>query len=185
MVLARLVAFALVLLRLAQFTPGERMPRLGASLLRAASSRSTSARNAASGSVVPVSASSPSGVVSAMMRPARMSSSRSQRSASSMTWLDTMSVEPPSASARNRLHSSVAQHRVEADGGLVEHEQLRRSEHRDRERDAGLLAAAERADRLVGVAVEPHLADDPVDVGARRADEPREVAEVLTTVRSP
>ena len=46
------------------------------------------------------------GVSSAMSRPSRMSSSRSQRSASSITWLDTIRPSPASASRWNSDHSS-------------------------------------------------------------------------------
>ena len=106
--------------------------------------------------------------------------SRSQRSASSMTWLLTMIVAPRVGEARNSAQSSARSTRVEPDRRLVEDEQLGRAEHRDRERDAALLPAAERVDGLVArCSVSPTSVDDAVDVAARRADEPREVAQVL------
>ena len=47
-----------------------------------------------------------SGEPSAMIRPSRISSSRSQRSASSMTWLETSTAAPSSAMRWNRSHRS-------------------------------------------------------------------------------
>ena len=85
----------------------------------------TRARNASSTSSVPVAASRPSGVSSASSRPSRISSSRSQRSASSMTWLDTSTVTPRVGERVEHRPQVAAQHRVEADRGLVEHQQLR------------------------------------------------------------
>ena len=113
-----------------------------------------------------------------MMRPARMSTSRSQRSASSMTWLYTMIVAPPSASARKTAHSSARStgSRPTVGSSSTRARASRASRPRARR---GLLAAAERVDGLVGVAAEADLLDDPVDVAARRADEPGEVAQVL------
>src|SRR5665213_1811155 len=57
-----------------------------------------SATNADSKSSLSVLDSRPAGVVSARIRPSRMSRSRSQRSASSMTWLETSRVVPAAAS---------------------------------------------------------------------------------------
>ena len=63
--------------------------------------RSTRVRKASSMSAAPASASTRAGVSSAITRPSRISSSRSQRSASSMTWLETRTVVPASASRWN------------------------------------------------------------------------------------
>src|SRR5690606_28339814 len=59
-------------------------------------------RNAASRSSVPPRPLTSAGVPSATTRPSRTRMSRSQRLASSMTWLETMTVTPSSASARKR-----------------------------------------------------------------------------------
>ena len=90
--------------------------------------------------------SSPSRVSSASSRPSRISSSRSQRAASSMTWLLTSSVAPAGGQAAEQLPQVAAQHRVEPDGRLVEHQQLGLAEQGRGERDPGLLAAGEPAD---------------------------------------
>src|SRR5919204_614341 len=68
--------------------------------------RSTSRRKAASRSSAPVSSRSSAGVPAARMRPPRMRSSRSQRSASSMTWLETRSAVSERASSWNVSHRS-------------------------------------------------------------------------------
>ena len=77
-----------------------------------------------------------SGVSWARIAPSRISSSWSQRSASSMTWLETR------AAARRRrvveqLPQVAAQHRVETDGRLVEDQQSGVTEQRDREAGPG------------------------------------------------
>ena len=59
-----------------------------------------------------------------------------------------------------------AQHRVEADGGLVEHEQVGPSDEGGGEGDPGLLAAREVLDELVGVG-------DEVDLGRACGRRPR------------
>ena len=74
--------------------------------------------------------------------PSRISSSRSQRSASSMTWLETSTAAPASAIRWNSAQRSLAQHRVEADGRLVEHQQLGLAEQRDGQ--AGAATAGRR-----------------------------------------
>ena len=53
-----------------------------------------------------VLASSPAGVSSAISRPSRISSSRSQREASSITWLETSTAAPASARRWKVSHSS-------------------------------------------------------------------------------
>src|SRR5262249_43784329 len=67
---------------------------------------STRMRKACSMSSAPVRSRRPSGVSPATIDPSRMSSSRSQRSASSMTWLETSRVVPASANERNSSQSS-------------------------------------------------------------------------------
>src|SRR6185312_14092684 len=73
---------------------------------RAPVSFSISVRNASSAVVVWVNSSSARGVSSARTSPLRMSTSRSQRVASSMTWLETRSVVPLSCSLRKSVLSS-------------------------------------------------------------------------------
>ena len=63
-------------------------------------------RNAASISCSPVRSRSSAGVVSATRPPSRISSSRSQRAASSITWLETSNVAPSSARRWNRVQRS-------------------------------------------------------------------------------
>ena len=75
--------------------------------------------------VVPVRSSSAAGVSSAISPPSRISSSRSHRSASSITWLDTISAAPAAGELVERVPQLAAQHRVEPDGRLVEHQHLR------------------------------------------------------------
>ena len=72
-----------------------------------------------------------------------------------------------------------AQHGVEADRRLVEHEQLRSSEQGGGERDPGALAARERADDAAGVRREVGLLDDAGDIRSRRAEHGAEVGDVL------
>ena len=72
-----------------------------------------------------------------------------------------------------------AQDGIEADGRLVEHEQLGVVQQRDGERAARPLAARERADDLVGLPVEPDSGDRRVDAIGRRVEDADEVLEVL------
>src|SRR5207248_4008220 len=65
-----------------------------------------SRRKAASRSSVPAAARTAATVSSATIRPSRSRISRSQRPASSITWLDTTSVVPASARTWNRFHRS-------------------------------------------------------------------------------
>ena len=117
---------------------------------------------------------------SASSTPSRISSSRSHRAASSMTWLLTSSVVPPAASRRNSVPEVAAQHGVEAHGGLVEHQHLGRRPAARRQARPGppgrRTAGCTTASAWVG---QPDLADDPVDVAARRAEDGGEVAQVL------
>ena len=73
----------------------------------------------------------------------------------------------------------LAEHRVEADGRLVEHQQLGRAEQRDGQAGAAALPAGEVADDLVAVAAEVDGVDRAVDVVAAGAEHPGEEAEVL------
>src|SRR6266545_5821070 len=68
---------------------------------------STSWRKASSTSSTPAFSLMSVGVPSAMIRPSRISSSRSQRSASSMTWLETSTAAPASAISWNSRHRSL------------------------------------------------------------------------------
>ncbi len=54
-----------------------------------------------------------------------MSSRSPQWSASSMTWLETSNVVPRLASWWNCCHRSTRSTGIEADGGLVQHEEVR------------------------------------------------------------
>src|SRR5205085_2768033 len=84
--------------QLEEYAPGGRDddPRRHGGVPAVSVSR-TSRRNASSISPAPVALRSASGESSATMRPSRISSSRSQRSASSITWLETNSVVPVAA----------------------------------------------------------------------------------------
>ena len=106
-----------------------------------------------------------------MIRPSRISSSRWQRSASSMTWLETKTAVPGVGEPVEERPEVLAQDRVEADRGLVEHQQVGAAEQRDREAGPAALAAAEPADDLVAVRRQVDGLDDPVDLlaGRRRA----------------
>ena len=107
--------------------------------------------------------------------------SASHAAASSITWLETSSVVPPSASPWNVAHSSRAQHRVEADGRLVEHEQLRArraAPPRARPASAGRRRACRRPApaRVARPTVVEHALDDRAGPAPSDA---REVAQVL------
>ena len=106
--------------------------------------------------------------------------SASQRSASSITWLETSSVVPAGRELVEERPEVASQHRVEPDGRLVEHEQLRLAEERRRERDARPLAAGEPPDDPPALGCEADDLDHLVDAGSRgRADDAGEVAQVL------
>ena len=68
-----------------------------------------------------------------------------------------------------------AQHRVEPDGRLVEHEDVGLVEERRRERDARLLPAREPPDEVCGHVGEADALDHRVDARSRRTEDPREV----------
>ena len=136
-------------------------------------------RNASSRSSVPAAALTAAGVSSAIRSPSRISSSRSQRLASSITWLETSSVVPSRGQRAELRPQLVAQHRVLADGRLVEHQQLGLADHRAGQRGPAALAAGEGADELVGGVGEPDVADRLVGVGRAEPVERGEVAGVL------
>ena len=114
-------------------------------------------------------------------RPSRSSRSASQRSASSITWLETSSVVPAAASSCEEAPEVAAEHRVEADGRLVEHEQLGLAE-RAPSRARRAPAGRRRGDRRRG-SRSLREADDARSTSASRlAGAPRtrrEVAQVL------
>ena len=70
----------------------------------------------------------------------------SHRSASSITWLETISVVAAVGEPVEQVPEVAAKQRVEADGRLVEDEQLRLAEERVGERDPCPLAAREPRD---------------------------------------
>ncbi len=74
---------------------------------------------------------------------------------------------------------ALPQHRVQPDGRLVEHEQVRRPEQRDGERGPRALAPREASHHRPGVPGEVHGLDDPIHLGGADAEDPREEAHVL------
>ena len=116
------------------------------------------------------------GVPSAMISPSRISSSRSQRSASSMTWLETKHRRAGVGEPVEQSPQLAAEHRVQADGRLVEDEQVGLAEQGDGEAHPGELATAEPVDHLVGVAAELDGLDGPVDRVRAQAAHPGEEA---------
>ena len=98
----------------------------------------------------------------------------SQRSASSITWLETSSVVPRRGEPAERRPEVPAQHRVEADRRLVEDQQLGLAEQRRGKRDPGALAAGETGDDLVGVSAEVDGLDHLVDALLADAQHPGE-----------
>ena len=145
--------------------------------------RRRSARNAASRSSVPACARSSAPVPRAITRPARMNSSSSQRSASSMTWLDTTIVAPPSARARkwpqNWTRSSGSTPTV----GSSRKSDRRPVDQRAGERQAPPLAARQRAGdglrpvRRARRARGPRSTAAPVSRAVGRGEEPRVLAD--------
>ena len=75
--------------------------------------------------------------------PSRISSTLSQRAASSITWLETSSVIPLSGSPAEHRPQVLAEHRIEPDGGLVEEQQPRRAQQRNGQADPGALPAGQ------------------------------------------
>ena len=113
----------------------------------------------------------------ATIRPSRTSSSSSQRSASSMTWLETSSVVPASASSWNVRQRSRRSTGSRPTVGSSSTSSSGRAEQRRRERDARVLAAGERAHDLAGA--EPPRSTSSSASSIRSAgapSDPREVA---------
>ena len=111
--------------------------------------------------------------------PSRMRRSSSQRSASSMTWLETRSVVPATASAWNVDQRS---RRSTGSRPTVGSSRTRTSgppSSARREGDTGALTARERADDLILVRSEPDRRDRLVDAVPADVEDPREVAQVL------
>ena len=130
-------------------------------------------------SAAPASASTRAGVSSAITWPSRISSSRSQRSASSMTWLETTTACSRVGQPVEQRPEVAAQHRVQADGRLVEDEHLGLAQQGDREADPRPLAAAQAADHLAAGPSEVDRGDAALDILGAGAEHPREEAEVL------
>ena len=102
-----------------------------------------------------------------------------------MTWLDTRTAAPASASRWNSCPQVAAQHRVEADGRLVEDEQVGVAEQRDGQAGAGALTAAEPPDHLVGGVLEVDRLDAAVDLVPVEPRAPgRRTCRFSATVRS-
>ena len=113
------------------------------------------------------------------LAPSRIRTSSSQRFASSITWLETSSAAPLSASECEHLPEIAAEHGVETDGRLVEDEHVRLAEQCRRERHARALSA-ERV-RTSWSACRPRSTVDRrlVDPVVGRIEHAREVAQVL------
>ena len=119
-----------------------------------------------------------------MTAPSRISSSRSQRSASSITWLDTSTAAPAVGQPVEERPQVAAQHRVEADRRLVEHQQV------------GLLSSAtarltrdrwppeSRPTTWSRVAGEVDGGEAPLDLGAADAEHRAKNRRFSATVRS-
>ena len=78
-----------------------------------------------------------------------------------------------------QLPQVAAQHRVQADGRLVEHQQVRRTQQGDGQAGAAALPAGQPADHLAAVVVEPDAGDRLVHPGPVHAEDTREEGEVL------
>ena len=140
---------------------------------------STSLRNADSMSSVPARCLIAAGVSWARIAPSRISSSWSQRSASSMTWLETRTAAPSSASSWKRLQRS---RRSTGSSPTVGSSRTSRS---------GLSSSAtarlarerwpplSRLDRRAGVGAEVDRVDRLVHLGVRAAEHAGEEAQVL------
>jgi len=77
----------------------------------------------------------------------------------------------------------VAEHRIKADGRLVEHQQVRSAEQGDRKADPRELTAGERADQPVFQALQVEFTDGPGDGRSQavpsQAEDGAEVAQVF------
>ena len=121
---------------------------------------STRRRNASSRSLAPVRASSPSGRLDG--EDASLAEQDEPVAARCLVH-DVARDEQRRAAvapARGRSPTVAAQHRVEPDGRLVEHEQLRLVEERRRERDTRALATGERRATWSRSAPSPTRVDD-------------------------
>ena len=116
---------------------------------------------------------------SARIRPSRRSRSRSQRAASSITWLETSSVVPPSASSWKKSQRSRRSTGSRPTVGSSSTSTLGLVEERRCERDARPLPAREPPDEVGGHVGEADTLDHLVDAHERRAEHAREVRQVL------
>ena len=148
-----------------------------------AASRSTMAEEGVFEVAGAGTARSASGVSSARSRLRASAAAGRSGSASSITWLDTSSVVPASASPWNSAPQVVAEHRVEADRRLVEDEQLGCAEQRaaSETRAAGRRTAAHE---LVGVSASPTSARARSAARPASRGPPRSSGGCLATVRS-
>ena len=103
----------------------------------------------------------------------------SQRSASSITWLETSSVAPARGEGVERGPQVAAQDRIEPDRRLVQHQEVGIADERARERHARALPAREGPHDLAGVRPEIDRRDRLVDALERGVEDAREVGEVL------
>lgn len=112
-----------------------------------------------------------------------MSSSRSQRLASSMTWLETSRVAPASASWRRMSQRSRRRAGSESHGRLVEDEQLGLADEGGSQGDSRQLPAGEVEHAVGGIVGEVHRGEDPLDLFDQlrlaNPDDLGEVAHVL------
>ena len=136
-----------------------------AALMRCSSTRR---RKTSSSRSAPVRSRSSCGVPVAISSPSRRSRSESQRSASSITWLETTSVAPAAASSWKVCHRSRRRSGSRPTVGSSRTRSSRLAEERRRERDAGALAAGEVADAAIGELGEADGGEDGVDARRRR-----------------
>ena len=108
--------------------------------------------------------------------PRACSSSRSHRTASSMTWLETSTVGPVVRERVEQVPQVAPQHRVEPHRRLVEHEHLGLAEQRAGERTRERCAAREVPRPGARASAEVDRAIASVDGSATDADDPRDVA---------
>ena len=80
--------------------------------------------------------------------------------------------------AVEQLPQVTAQHRIETDGRLVEHEQLGRAQERGAERDPTELATGQRPGEPVDLGAQVDVVERALDVVVADPEDPREVAQV-------
>ena len=80
-----------------------------------------------------------------------------------MTWLETSSVVPTGRELVEEVPQIAPEHGVEADGGLVEHEQIRAVQDRRAERDTRSLPAGQAGHDLITLRAELDEVDDLLD----------------------